>query len=76
MIVTESGKKLFNYSEVSALLGICSNTIRKYVRILELPLYPCNRMIHIDESQIIQIAEARKNIPRVKPWDNKKKASK
>jgi hypothetical protein len=76
MIVTESGRKLYNYEEAGELLGICASTVRKYARILELSLYPCNRMIHLDESQLLQIAEARKNIPRVKPWDNKKKASK
>lgn len=76
MIVTESGKKLYNYEEVSAIMGISSQTIQKYVKMLEMSLYPVSGKLHFEESQIVQVVEARKNIPKAQPGRKIKKASK
>lgn len=76
MIVTESGRKLYNYKEVSALLGISSQTVQKYVKILEMSLYPVSGKLHFEESQILQVVEARNSIPKAQPGRKPKKDSK
>lgn len=76
MIITESGKKLYNYEEVSAVMGISSQTVQKYVKKLEMSLYPVSGKLYFEESQIVQVVEARRTIPKAKPGAKKKTASK
>lgn len=67
MIVTESGKKLYNYEEVSAIMGISSQTVQKYVKKLEMSLYPVSGKLYFEESQIVQVVRARKDFPKARP---------
>ena len=60
MMVTESGKKLYSYDDVALLLGLSTQTLYKCVKNLELPLHPISGRLYFEESQIMQVAEARK----------------
>lgn len=60
MMVTESGKKLYSYDDVALLLGLSTQTLYKYVKKLELALYPISGRLYFEESQISQVAEKRK----------------
>lgn len=60
MIVTESGKTLYNYDDVASLMGVCTSTVQKYVRGLGMALLPVSGKLHFEESQVVQVVEARK----------------
>lgn len=60
MIITETGKKLYDYNDVASLMGVCTTTVQKYVRSLGLALIIISGKLHFDESQILQLVEARK----------------
>lgn len=73
MIITESGKKLYSYNDVAAVIGVTAQTLYKYVKQLELSLYPVSGKLHFEESQIVQVIEARS---KVRLGRKPKKASK
>lgn len=62
MIITESGKKLYSYNDVAAVIGVTAQTLYKYVKQLELSLYPVSGKLHFEESQIVQVIEARSKV--------------
>lgn len=59
MITTKSGKKYFNYGEVSEILGVCVETVRRYSRALGMSLYGNGGRMYFDESQIVKLVEWR-----------------
>lgn len=73
MIKTESGKTLYSYDDVSLLLGVTAQTLYKYVKKLELALYPVSGKLYFVESQIVQVAKAR---AKTRPGRKTKKDSK
>ena len=62
MIITKSGKKLYSYNDVAAVIGVTAQTLYKYVKKLELSLYPVSGKLHFEESQIVQVIEARSKV--------------
>lgn len=75
MVISKSGKRLYNYAEVTAMVGVCEPTIRRYARDLGMTLYTENGVIHFDESQIIKFVEKKDN-PGKKGKTKKKSSSK
>lgn len=57
MISTKSGKKLYNYDEVSQMLGVGKRTIQMYVKALGMALYTELGRVYFDEAQIVELAK-------------------
>lgn len=57
MISTKSGKKLYNYDEVSQMVGVSKRTIQLYVKALGMALYTELGRVYFDEAQIVELAK-------------------
>lgn len=61
MISTKSGKNLFDYTEVSELVGVHVNTICRYAQELGLSYHIEKGKRYFDEAQLVKLLEKKNN---------------